>query len=177
MSIYNYDATEFKKYILKKEYGYLFLILGIAHILLFIYFYMYPILINVVNFKTSFHYMYIFFCSLLLIQWVFLKNECVINYFEKKIINENYVLGTNGNAPGADYFLSSLNINLFNTKFGKKNILKRQVYLYIIQYGFLVYILMKTINNDIIKYGLTIIIGLLLLNSVARLIYENRHVI
>jgi len=121
--------------------------------------------------------MYILFCSLLLIQWIFLKNECVINYFEKKIINENYVLGQNGNAPGTDYFLSSLNINLFNTKFGKKNILKRQVYLYIIQYGFLVYILMKTINNDIIKYGITIIIGLLLLNSVARLIYENRHVI
>ena len=40
----------------------------------------------------------IYFCGFILLQtihWMLLKNECIISYIEKKIINPNYELGNN----------------------------------------------------------------------------------
>jgi hypothetical protein len=40
----------------------------------------------------------IYFCGFILLQtlhWAALKNECIVSYIEKKLIDNNYVLGSN----------------------------------------------------------------------------------
>ena len=47
-------------------------------------------------------------------QWIFLKNECVINYIEKIKMDPDYKLGTNIDSPGLNYILSKFNITIYN---------------------------------------------------------------
>jgi hypothetical protein len=53
----------------------------------------------------------IYFCSFILLQtahWMLLKNECIISYFEKKIINPQYQLGSTPRwIPHYDAFYNS----------------------------------------------------------------------
>ena len=49
-----------------------------------------------------------------MVQWILFKNECLINYSEKKKINANYKLGDNIEGPGINYILNKVNLFLFN---------------------------------------------------------------
>lgn len=44
------------------------------------------------NKKYDIYFMIYIFINIL--HWMFLKNECILSYIEKKIIDKNYILGT-----------------------------------------------------------------------------------
>ena len=50
------------------------------------------------------------------LHWIFLKNECIISYIEKKLINKNYEAGTFPSLhPGLFYFMNTyLSYNLYD---------------------------------------------------------------
>lgn len=45
-------------------------------------------------FNKKYDIIYICFLSITIMHWFFLKNECVLSYIEKKIIDKNYKLGS-----------------------------------------------------------------------------------
>ena len=49
-----------------------------------------------------------------MVQWILLKNECIINYLEKIKMNPNYKLGTNIDGPGLNYILGEFSISMYN---------------------------------------------------------------
>jgi hypothetical protein len=56
-------------------------------------------------FVTTYDVEYMLYLSAIAIHWAILKDECLISYIEKKVINNKYVLGENGDLP----FLSLIN--------------------------------------------------------------------
>ena len=74
-------SEEYKTKVLNKKWGNLFLLINIIHFLIPIYIYIYPLLFK----NTLGDHLYIGFMLILVIHWGILKNECIINYFEKKM--------------------------------------------------------------------------------------------
>jgi hypothetical protein len=56
-------------------------------------------------FVTTYDVEYMLYLSAIAVHWAILKDECLISYIEKKVINNKYVLGENGDLP----FLSLIN--------------------------------------------------------------------
>jgi hypothetical protein len=58
-----------------------------------------------------------FVCFILLqtLHWIALKNECILSYFEKKLIDPNYELGNNiKHLPHAETYHTDLTLILFS---------------------------------------------------------------
>ena len=90
-------------------------ILLIIHIVQLLFKYLYPIfvLVNIKNFKISIFYLILNF--VITTHWLFLKKECILSYLEKKIINNNYILGDKPlENPSVEYLYSKLNLNYKN---------------------------------------------------------------
>jgi hypothetical protein len=71
----------------------------ILHVVYTLIFIMFPL------FVTTYDVEYMLYLSAIAIHWAILKDECLISYIEKKVINNKYVLGENGDLP----FLSLIN--------------------------------------------------------------------
>lgn len=91
--------------------GNYYMIMNLFHIFLIIGTLTYPI---VVRKKNKYDLYYLIFLYLVIVHWILLKNECLINYIEKIKIDPEYKLGTNIEGPGINYILSNFNISLSN---------------------------------------------------------------
>jgi hypothetical protein len=121
-------------------------IIHIIHILIRLYASSYALII-----KDN-KYDYIYF---IIFHWLFFKGECLLAYLYKKILNNNYELG------------SDLELDDFNYLFGEYNILIRNISRIFILLN--MYIIYK--RND--NYGCTIIIFIILfilLNNIINII-------
>jgi hypothetical protein len=90
--------------------GNYYVIMNFLHLFLMIISVAYPLLTN----KNKYDFIYLIFLYIVIIHWIYLKNECLVNYLEKIKIDPEYKLGTNILSPGINYILSNFNISIYN---------------------------------------------------------------
>lgn len=116
------------------------IIIHIIHILIRLYMSSYAIIFK----DNKYDYIYFMIIYLIIFHWLFFKGECLLEYLYKKILNNNYELGSN------------LELGDFNYLFGEYNILIRNISRIFILLN--MYIIYKRNNN----YGCMIIIFIIL---------------
>lgn len=45
-------------------------------------------------FNKKYDIYYVIYLEIIILHWICLKNECILSYIEKKLINNNYILGS-----------------------------------------------------------------------------------
>lgn len=45
-------------------------------------------------FNKKYDIYYVIYIQIIILHWICLKNECILSYLEKKLINKNYILGS-----------------------------------------------------------------------------------
>ena len=69
-------------------------------------------------FPAKYDIYYVSWILFMVVHWFFLKNECVIGYIEKKIMNPKYVLGSNPYyLPYQHIFYDKMNIMFLSKTF------------------------------------------------------------
>ena len=109
MFLNNLQREYFNKVVCSRNGNY-FIIMNFLHLFITVGTIVYPLLTH----TNSFDPYYLVFLYILIIQWIVLKNECLVNYLEKCKINSEYKLGTNIQSPGINYILSNFNFQLYN---------------------------------------------------------------
>ena len=109
------------------------------HVLVFLYFFLYPI-VTINNFKKKYVLIYIIFVFLLIVHWR-IVGECFISYFEKKTINKNYKAGSlKFSNPSIDNILYKIKIYSKNYSENKiKKIKTLQYIIFIILFSLVIY--------------------------------------
>jgi len=126
------------------------IIIHIIHILVRLFVSTYALIIK----DNKYDYIYFIFVYFIILHWLLFKGECLLEYLYKKILDNNYELGSN------------LKLGDFNYLFGEYNILIRNISRIFILLN--MYIIYK--RND--NYGCMIIIFILLLIFV-KYIYKH----
>jgi hypothetical protein len=126
------------------------IIIHIIHILIRLFVSTYALIIK----DNKYDYIYFIFLYFIILHWLLFNGECLLEYLYKKILDNNYELGTN------------LELGDFNYLFGEYNILIRNISRIFILLN--MYIIYK--RND--NYGCMIIIFILLLIFV-KYIYKH----
>ena len=126
------------------------IIIHIIHILIRLFVSTYALIIK----DNKYDYIYFIFLYFIILHWLLFKGECLLEYLYKKILDNNYEIGTN------------LELGDFNYLFGEYNILIRNISRIFILLN--MYIIYK--RND--NYGCMIIIFILLLIFV-KYIYKH----
>jgi len=127
------------------------IIIHIIHILIRLFVSTYALIIK----DNKYDYIYFIFVYFIILHWLLFKGECLLEYLYKKILDNNYELGSN------------LELGDFNYLFGKYNILIRNISRILILLN--MYIIYK--RND--NYGCLIIIFILLLIFVKHIYIHN----
>ena len=126
------------------------IIIHIIHILIRLFVSTYALIIK----DNKYDYIYFIFLYFIILHWLLFKGECLLEYLYKKILDNNYEIGSN------------LELGDFNYLFGEYNILIRNISRIFILLN--MYIIYK--RND--NYGCMIIIFILLLIFV-KYIYKH----
>ena len=108
---------EYFNKIMKTSDKYFYIFLNILHIVLVIGTITYPLIFKE---RSEYDFYFLIFLYIVMLQWILLKNECIINYLEKIKINPNYKLGTNIEGPGLNYILDEFSISMYNQTDDKK---------------------------------------------------------
>ena len=156
-----YLTDEYKQKVLDKPWGNSFIIINLIHCLFPIYAFLYPVFFRS---KLGDH-IYLGVILTITIQWVILKNECIINYIEKKRIDPNYKLGDNDYDPGFMYIRLCLGIDS-NKKNKKKQVINEIIRLAITNLSVLIlfiYVSYRSIENKKIRRLLIVILIICLL--------------
>ena len=78
---------------------------------------LYPFLTN----TNMYDPIYLVLLYFIIVQWMFLKSECLISYLEKCKIDPNYRMGSNKLSPGLNYIFTNFNINVYNKTESESN--------------------------------------------------------
>jgi len=127
------------------------IIIHIIHILIRLFVSTYALIIK----DNKYDYIYFIFVYFIILHWLLFKGECLLEYLYKKILDNNYELGSN------------LELGDFNYLFGEYNIFIRNISRIFILLN--MYIIYK--RND--NYGCLIIIFILLLIFVKHIYIHN----
>ena len=127
------------------------IIIHIIHILVRLFVSTYALIIK----DNKYDYIYFIFIYFIIFHWLLFKGECLLEYLYKKILDNNYELGSN------------LELGDFNYLFGEYNIFIRNISRIFILLN--MYIIYK--RND--NYGCLIIIFILLLIFVKYIYIHN----
>ena len=102
---------EYLNKIMRSSDKYYYIFLNILHFVLVVGTISYPLILQE---RSEYDIYYLIFLYVVIMQWILLKNECIINYLEKIKINPKYKLGTNIDGPGLNYILSEFSISMYN---------------------------------------------------------------
>ena len=105
----NLQREYFDKVVCSPQGNY-YVTMNFLHLFLIIGSVAYPLLTK----KNKYDGLYLIFLYIIIAQWIYFKNECLVNYLEKIKIDQNYQLGTNILSPGINYILSNFNITIYN---------------------------------------------------------------
>jgi hypothetical protein len=100
---------------------------------------------------------YTIFLIIIILHWIFLKNECILSYIEKKIIDKNYILGTNPYYHPYHMAVSKYFIYLFE--------IFKFINIFIVLY--------RNFNNKFIFISMLLIIGFYIFHFIIKLIKNN----
>ena len=142
-------------------------IIGIFHLFFAIFMSLYGILFK----KSFFDYFYIFYTILLLISWTMYNGECLLTYYIKKHLNNNYICGQDSTDLKDMYLLTGSKtltyifvfFTIFLNTLSEYIVLKRNNYPNYIYYGIpishLIYNLMlRFFINNLYKNKLFLIL-------------------
>jgi hypothetical protein len=99
-------------------------------------------------FPQKYDIFFTIYLVIIAIHWFLLKNECIISYFEKKLIDNNYILGSKPFYHPYRSFLSKYLIYLLD----------------IIKFVNIIVVLIRNNNNKYIYFSLLFVIGYLFYN-------------
>ena len=159
-----YSSELYYDKVLNSNYGRIFYMLNIFHIISIPILIIYPFIFN--NYFTDMIYIYVLF--MLLFLWLLLKNECLIFILEKKLIDKNYIVGTNNIGPGFDYILRDRGITIYGINDKPKGLF-RKFGLVFLTFIFCAYVIYRRINTSMDK---TTYLGFLLLLVYFNILYN-----
>ena len=101
------------KYKDKIQHNNTLLVLKLLHLLYQVFFFVSIMVLLFVKYDAKIHYVILASWLIVIFHWVLLKGECIIDLFEKKILNKNYKIGE------LIVFLIDFNYNLITKKIKK----------------------------------------------------------
>ena len=166
---------EYKLKMLNTPNGNIYLIFNILHYISLIYVLTYPFMFK----NRNGDYIYLGFILLISIQWLFLKNEYIVNYLEKKKNNPNYNLGDNADAPEFAYMMSYIGCDYYGIKTNKNKIIYKilkslatNIAIYLL-FLYVAYRSIKKTNNKLYLFLILLLLIILIIISI-KSYYDKR---